>query len=323
VIDDLRLIDDPDPILNHLREIGVVSVLSAPITAAGRLSGRLTFGAEEANTLTAEHRAIAGEVAAQLSIAVQHHHLQEQQRLHAIELEQRVAQRTTELQAANQELESFSYSISHDLRAPLRAIDYYSKALAAENHEQLDAEGKRRCEYVRTETKRMGQLIDDLLAFARLGRAALRTVTVDMEQLAADVFEDVARDEDRTRLEFQLGALPPALGDPSILRQVWVNLLSNAVKYSGKKERALVTVEGERIQDVVKYRVRDNGAGFDMNYAKKLFGVFQRLHTEEEFTGTGIGLAIVQRIVQRHGGGIEAESAVDAGATFTFTLPSA
>ena len=237
------------------------------------------------------------------------------------ELEQRVIERTAHLEAANKELEAFSYSISHDLRAPLRAINGYTRILAEDYEAALDAEGQRVCAVIHHQTQRMGELIDDLLAFSRLSRAQMQVASIDMAKLVTAIFDELTTPAERARLDFKMLPLPPAVGDPTLIRQVWVNLLANAVKFSAKRERALIEVGSYQSGNETVYFVRDNGAGFDMQYADKLFGVFQRLHSEREFEGTGVGLAIVQRIIHRHGGRIWAEGAVDQGATFTFTLP--
>jgi light-regulated signal transduction histidine kinase (bacteriophytochrome) len=236
-------------------------------------------------------------------------------------LEQRVIERTAQLQAANKELEAFSYSVSHDLRAPLRAIDGYTRILVEDYEAVLDAEGKRVCGVISAEARRMGQLIDDLLALSRLGRKEIYASKVDMKALAQSVFDDLIRKEDRGRLDFQVAKLPNVQADPSLIRQVWVNLLSNAIKFTSKKEHASIRVGSKQSTDEHVYYVRDTGAGFDMEYVDKLFGVFQRLHGESEFEGTGVGLAIVQRIVRRHGGRVWAEGEPGKGATFYFALP--
>ncbi|MBE7552052.1 MAG: HAMP domain-containing protein [Anaerolineales bacterium] len=236
-------------------------------------------------------------------------------------LEENVRERTAELEAANKELEAFSYSVSHDLRAPLRAIDGYTRILVEDYEAGLDAEGKRVCAVIRHQTQHMGQLIDDLLAFSRLGRTQIQAAPINMETLAATVFDELTTPEEQERIDFHLVPLPPALGDPTMIRQVWINLLSNAIKFSAKRERALIEVDGQQSEGEIIYSVHDNGAGFDMRYVDKLFGVFQRLHSEREFEGTGVGLAIVQRVIRRHSGRVWAEGAVDQGATFYFTLP--
>jgi len=236
------------------------------------------------------------------------------------ELERRVVERTAQLESAVKELEAFSYSVSHDLRAPLRAIDGFTRILVEDYGPSLDVEGKRVCAVISENTRRMGQLIDDLLAFSRLSRADMQPIPIDMEALANSAFHQLTTPESRGRIDFRLGALPPAVGDPTLIGQVWLNLLSNALKFSSKQERAVVEVGGRQSEGESIYYVRDNGAGFDMRYAGKLFGVFQRLHSESEFEGTGVGLAIVQRAIYRHGGRVWAEGEVDGGATFYFTL---
>jgi PAS domain S-box-containing protein len=226
-----------------------------------------------------------------------------------------------QLQTSNKELEAFSYSVSHDLRAPLRAIDGYTRILMEDYEFILDSEGKRVCGVISREARRMGQLIDDLLAFSRLGRKELSSSKIDMGALAASVFNELIKKEDQVRTDFQIAKLPSVKGDSSLIRQVWTNLLSNALKFTSRREQAVIEVGSKTSKDELIYYVRDNGAGFEMEYANKLFGVFQRLHSESEFSGTGVGLAIVQRIIHRHGGRIWAEGQVEKGATFYFALP--
>ena len=227
----------------------------------------------------------------------------------------------TQLQVANKELEAFSYSVSHDLRAPLRAIDGYTRILVEDYEANLDAEGKRICGVISAEARRMGQLIDDLLAFSRLGRKEMYSSNIDMKELVVSVLNELIKEEDRGRIDFKIARLPSTRADSSLMRQVWINLLSNAIKFTSKKERAAIEVGSKSSKDEVIYYVRDSGAGFDMEYANKLFGVFQRLHSESEFEGTGVGLAIVQRIIRRHDGRVWAEGELDKGATFYFALP--
>jgi signal transduction histidine kinase len=236
------------------------------------------------------------------------------------ELEQRVQERTAELRAANRELEAFSYSVSHDLRAPLRAISGFSHILLEDYAPQLPDEARQYLHIVESSGQHMGRLIDDLLTFSRLGRQELTKKPVATADLVRQVLKDLYVEQTGRQVEITLGNLPPCQAAPALLKQVFVNLLSNALKYSRRREVAHIEVgcqesNGERI-----YFVKDNGAGFDMQYANKLFGVFQRLHRAEEYEGTGVGLAIVQRIVHRHGGRVWAEAAVDHGATFYFTL---
>ncbi len=236
------------------------------------------------------------------------------------ELEQQVRDRTAQLEAANKELEAFSYSVSHDLRAPLRAIDGYAGILLEDHAPRLDEEGKRVCNVISESAREMGRLIDDLLAFSRVGRAAVQPSVIDMGTMARSIFAELTAPADRGRIDLRVGDLPPAAGDPSLIRQVWTNLLGNAVKFSSRKERAVIEVSAEEREDEAVYTIRDNGAGFEMQYAGKLFGVFQRLHSAKELEGTGVGLAIVQRIVHRHGGRVWAEGAPGKGASFHFSL---
>ena len=236
------------------------------------------------------------------------------------ELEQRVRDRTTQLEESNKELEAFSYSVSHDLRAPLRAIDGFTRILADDYASHLDTEGKRLCSIVRENTGKMSRLIDDLLAFSRLGRADMNLSRIDMETMANSVFYELTTPESRGRIDFQVSALPPAVADPTLMRQVWMDLLSNAIKFSSRRQRAVIKVSAQQDQGESVYAVRDDGAGFDMQYVGKLFGVFQRLHSSKEFEGTGVGLALVQRVIRRHGGRVWAEGEPNKGATFYFAL---
>jgi PAS domain S-box-containing protein len=237
------------------------------------------------------------------------------------ELNTDLENQAAKLQIANKELEAFSYSVSHDLRAPLRAIDGYTRILVEDYEAILDAEGKRVCGIISAEARRMGQLIDDLLAFSRLGRKEMYSSNIDMKALVVSVLNELIKEGDRERIDFKIARLPSARADSSLMRQVWVNLLSNALKFTSKKERAVIEVGSKSGTEEVTYYVHDSGAGFDMEYANKLFGVFQRLHSESEFEGTGVGLAIVQRIIRRHDGRVWAEGEIDKGATFYFALP--
>jgi light-regulated signal transduction histidine kinase (bacteriophytochrome) len=237
------------------------------------------------------------------------------------ELEQRIEERTSQLSEANKELEAYSYSVSHDLRAPLRAIDGFARFLIEDYGNVLDDEGKKIVQVIRQNSKRMGQLIDDLLRFSKLSRAQLRFSTVQMKPLVESVYQEIAGGEPGNRIHFSVEDLMDAKGDEPMIRQVWTNLISNAVKYTAHREPATVTISSEATDGRVIYCIRDNGAGFDMKYAGKLFGVFQRLHSTREFEGTGIGLAIVKQVIQRMGGKVWAESEVNRGAAFYFSLP--
>jgi light-regulated signal transduction histidine kinase (bacteriophytochrome) len=241
-------------------------------------------------------------------------------------LERRVEARTAELAAANQELESFSYSVSHDLRAPLRAIDGFSRIVIEDHAAALPREAIDYLDEVRASTRRMGALIDDLLAFSRLSRLPL-----DKQPLAVSVLVRACLDEllgrpgaaEARRIELAIAPdLPACHADPALLRQVFLNLLGNALKYSARRDPSRIEVGSLPSAEQPTYFVRDNGVGFDMRYAHKLFGVFQRLHRAEDYEGTGVGLAIVQRVILRHGGRVWAEAELDRGATFFFSLPA-
>ncbi len=224
------------------------------------------------------------------------------------------------LETANKELESFSYSVSHDLRAPLRAMDGFSRAVLEDYGPQLPEEGRRHLQIIRSNTQKMGELIDDLLTFSRLSRAPLNKLKIDPRMLVQSALNELVSQREGRQIDLRIESLPECEGDPALLKQVWVNLLSNALKYSRKRETAVIEIGCTTEDGIHAYFVRDNGAGFDMRYAHKLFGVFQRLHRAEDYEGTGVGLAIVQRVIHRHGGRVWAESVVDQGSTFHFTL---
>jgi len=232
----------------------------------------------------------------------------------------RIRARTAQLEAANKELEAFSYSVSHDLRAPLRSIDGFSQALQEDYTARLDEEGRSHLRRVRAATQRMAHLIDDLLHLARVSRAELRSAPVDLSAVAQGVVAELRQREPRRAVEFVCVDQARVRGDPALLRVLLENLLGNAWKFTAQRRPARIEFGVSQQDGATAYFVRDNGAGFDMSYADKLFGAFQRLHSAKEFEGTGIGLATVQRIIHRHGGRVWAESAVDQGATFYFTV---
>jgi two-component system, sensor histidine kinase and response regulator len=239
------------------------------------------------------------------------------------ELQERERRRSDELAVAYQDLESFSYSVSHDLQAPLRAIDSFAQILAEDFADRLDEEGNRLIGVIRNNSQKMDQLIVGLLEFSRIGRQALGVARIDMTALAKAAAAEMKSLYEGPEPVVEIGALPAIEGDATVLRQVWCNLIGNALKYSAKRAQPHIKISG-RIEDrEAIYQVDDNGAGFDMRYAHKLFGVFQRLHRTEEFSGTGVGLAIVHRIITRHGGRIWALSTPDEGACFQFALPLA
>ena len=247
---------------------------------------------------------------------------QEVKKLNA-ELEERVAERTGQLTAANQELEGFTYTVAHDLRAPLRHLHGYASMLLENVGERFDERSAHYADRIATASLRMGELVDDLLAFSRTGQTAPRVARTDFNALVADVREELEPISRGRTIEWAIATLPTLDVDPTLLRVVWVNLLSNALKFSAPRPIARIEVGTRRECDgETVFFVRDNGVGFDMSHAEKLFGVFQRLHGREQFDGTGIGLATVRRIVERHGGRAWAVGAIDRGATIYFTLPA-
>jgi PAS domain S-box-containing protein len=225
------------------------------------------------------------------------------------------------IQDLNKELEAFTYSVAHDLRAPLRIMGGYSQVLKEDYEGSLDEEGKRLLNVIASNCKSMGQLIDHLLEFSRLGRAALEAHLQDMDVLITTVLDEHLKHVDKNRIEIRKGVLDAAKCDRQLMQQVFTNLISNAIKYSSKKEKTIIEIGSTKNDNSVTYFIRDNGSGFDMKYVDKLFGVFQRLHKESEFEGSGVGLAIVDRIITKHGGTVWAEGEVGKGATFYVQLP--
>ena len=301
----------------------------------GKLSGapppqkyERTLRRKDGSTITVQvwDQLVKGEDGAVLSIRTVFQDITERKRAEEeilklnAQLEQRVIERTAQLEAANKELEAFSYSVSHDLRAPLRAVDGFSKIVLEDYGPQLPEACRQDLQTIRNGAQKMGRLIDDLLMFSRLSQLPLSKQAVDTSKLVRGALEELNSQREGRRIEFRIADLPTCQADPALLKQVWVNLLSNALKYTGKREAALVEIGCAADNGRNVYFVRDNGAGFDMKYAHKLFGVFQRLHRAEDYDGTGVGLAIAQRVIHRHGGRIWAESALDSGATFYFTL---
>lgn len=233
-----------------------------------------------------------------------------------------VLQHNAQLEALNKELESFSYSVSHDLRAPVRAVSGYAEMLREEYGAVLDGEGRRLLDVVLSEASRMGCLIDDLLELSRLGRQPIEKVPIDTERLVREVIGELRTQSEYDKASIEIAPLPSSYGARAQLRQVWQNLIGNALKYSGNRPDPVVRIRGAVSEGATVFEVSDNGVGFDMKYAGKLFGVFQRLHRAEEFPGTGVGLAIVQRVVTRHGGRAWADGTPGVGATFWFALPT-
>jgi PAS domain S-box-containing protein len=237
-------------------------------------------------------------------------------------MEQVIIDSNKQLEEVNKELESFSYSVSHDLRTPVRAINGYARILEENYGGRLDSEGVKYLESILHNSQKMGQLIHDLLAFSRLGKKEFSLSKIDMNAVVNLIKSDLEMMDTIHRTEFIIHALPPARGDESLIKQVWINLLSNAIKYSKNKKRSIIEIGASTENNLVIYYVKDNGAGFNMEYYNKLFGVFSRLHSQEEFDGTGVGLAIVQKIIHRHKGTVWANSTLNEGACFYFSLPA-
>lgn len=297
-----------------LKAEGLRSWINVPLISQDRLIGTLNLGWDKPGAIAPADVEIAHEVADSLAIAIQQARLHEQVEHHAAALEQRVAERTADLEA-------FSYSVSHDLRTPLLTIDGFARMVLEDYSAKLDDEGRRMLATICTNSQNMGQLIDDLLTFAGLGRQEMRPVAIDMEKLASLVFDELKALEAGRTIKFTVESLPVICGDPAMIRQVFVNLISNAIKFTKSREPAVVEIGSRAEENENVYFVKDNGIGFDMTYADKLFGVFQRLHMDEQFGGTGVGLAFVKRIIDRHGGRVWAEGQLDKGATVYFTLP--
>lgn len=237
------------------------------------------------------------------------------------ELNENLKKESEKLEDANKELEAFAYSVSHDLRVPLRAIDGFSRIVIEDYEDELDDEGKRLLNIIRENTKKMGQLIDDILLLSRASRHEMKITPIDMESLARDIFNELKPSIETRNVQLEIKSLPSASGDRTLIQQVLNNLITNSIKFTKNKENAKIEIGGNSRKNENTYYVKDNGAGFNMKYVNKLFGLFQRLHSSEEFEGTGVGLSIVQRVIRRHGGRVWGEGKVNEGATIYFTLP--
>jgi light-regulated signal transduction histidine kinase (bacteriophytochrome) len=276
-----------------------------------RLIGTLSFGTKIRAHFTPNEVDLMRIVTDQVVVAMQRK-----------QAEKDLRERTVKLEEVNKELESFSYSVAHDLRAPLRAIDGYARMILKKQGDKFDKDTLDKFDAIRSNTHMMGQLIDDLLTFSRLGRKQISLSPLDMDILMKDAWKEMQASDPERDMKLKENSMPPGYGDRALIKQVLINLLSNAVKFTKYKEVPNIEVGGYAEGNEHVYYVRDNGVGFDMAYYDKLFGVFQRLHSTDQFEGTGVGLATVQRIIHRHGGRVWAEGKVDEGAIFYFSLPS-
>ena len=321
VAEDISMRTLPLDFQKILQSEGIMSCIDVPLISSEKLIGVMNLGWEDPRAFTPEELEIAGEVADEITVAIEQVRLRQAAKHYAEELEKRVEERTEQLIAANKELEAFSYSVSHDLRAPLRHINGYISILSKHLKDKLPVKEQHYFDTISESAHQMGVLIDDLLHFSRTGQQEMKLTGLDMNAVLQDALQVIKHESNGRNIKWKIAPLPRAVGDYALLRLVWLNLLSNAVKFS--KANVLPQIEIGVIDhdNEFAFFVRDNGVGFDMQYAQKLFGVFERLHSTQEFEGTGIGLANVRRIISRHGGRTWAEAEVDKGATFHFTLP--
>ena len=317
IIDTRKL--PPGPEVDALLASGIELYMAVPMIAGGELIGAISFGGPP-GPFPREQVAIAMEVATQLAIAITQARLYERVSRQAKDLEIRVRERTQDLETANKELESFSYSVSHDLRGPLRAIDGFSELLLSEHNDKLDDNGRRYLGRIRASAQHMGELIDDLLLLAQVSRAELRREPVNISDIARAAVAELRSNEPERSVRCEIQDRLSGEADRRLIRVMLDNLFGNAWKFTSKIRDPRIEFGADQHEGIPAYFVRDNGAGFDMTYAEKLFHPFQRLHHESEFAGTGIGLATVHRIATRHGGRVWAQGRVDDGATFFFTL---
>lgn len=314
---------DPDRFLRATAAVdaGLKSGIAVPVLSGDTVQLILCFYFAVAEELASSRVQVVSAVAAQVGLLIGRKKAEDEVRTLNQDLERRVAERTEELLAANRELEAFTYTVSHDLRAPLRAINGFSNLLSESNAERLDEKGRRYLYTIAEATRRMGQLIDDLLMFAKLNRQQIRSEPVSLDLMFDDMLEELRIIEGFRKVEIVRGELPAIHGDRLLIRQAFFNLLSNAFKFTRKRADARIVITGERQPGSVVISIADNGTGFDMKYANRLFGIFQRLHSEDDFEGTGVGLSIVHRVVHRHGGRVWFEATEGEGATFSVMLP--
>ncbi|UUZ68909.1 GAF domain-containing protein [Polaromonas sp. P2-4] len=319
-VQEQNLPDDPEARRERAAEAGDAALIALPIRSNGEVLGALVIYAAESDRFDDQEVSLLVELAADLGYGIYALRNRAELDRHRFRLEELVKQRTIELANTNREVESFSYSVSHDLRAPLRHVQGYAELLREDAGSTLSAEARRYLQVIAGAGQEMGELIDDLLSFLRMNRAGMREVSVDLDALVREAIDHLKTDTEGRHIAWQLAPLPRVVADAAMLRQVLANLLGNAVKYTGPRAAEIeIGSAGEENGRVIVF-VRDNGVGFDMQYADKLFSVFQRLHHADEFKGRGIGLANVRRIIARHGGRVWAESRPGAGATIYFTL---
>jgi PAS domain S-box-containing protein len=321
IIDDISKVNSTPATASILNKKGIQSFINIPLLSVKDFYGILNIGWENPRTITPEETDIASEVASQITIALEKASLLKKIRLHAADLEERVTERTAQYEAANKELETFSYSVSHDLRAPLRHISGFIGLFLEHNSTHLTEEELGYLAVVTKSAEDMGALIDALLAFSRLNRSDLKKTTINTIEIIDQGLQLFTEDIRTRGIEMKIGPLPQTYADVQLIRQVWINLISNAIKYTGKKDKAVIEIGSFVEKDKTNFFIKDNGAGFDMKYSDKLFGLFQRLHIQKDFDGIGIGLANINRIIKRHGGQCWAEGEMDKGATFYFSLP--
>jgi PAS domain S-box-containing protein len=319
-IDDLAVVESPAPILKELRDEGMRSVMSVPLLVDGEAIGEVNLASNAPRGFTAEHRDIAVEVAAPVAIAIQQARLREELGRQASELERRVAERSAALRALTAEFETLMYAVSHDLREPLRHISGFAQLLLDDAGPALDPAIQHYARRIREGASRMSSLVDDLVSLGRVTRQDLLRRRVDLTSLAEDAVSRLEPQADRREVEWRVQPLPTVECDPTLVSLALQCLLSNALKFSRPRDRAVITIRPVEHEGQAGIAVQDNGVGFKMAYAGKLFGMFQRLHRPDEFEGNGAGLALVQRVAQKHGGRVWAESNGESGATFYLTL---
>jgi light-regulated signal transduction histidine kinase (bacteriophytochrome) len=319
-LEDLSGLEAPPPILRQLMGEGFRSTLSVPLLVEGEVIGEINIASTSPAAFDAEHREIALEVAAPLAIAIQHARLREQLSRQTGELERRLGDRSAALRAATAELETLLYSVSHDVRAPLRHLIGFSKLLLEDCGKELDSAALHYAERIHQAADHMATLIDDLVGLSRIGRQDLLRREVRLTTLVEDVVDQLRTHANGRHIDWQIEELPVVDADPTLARLAVTHLVSNAMKFTRPRERATIRIASVQADGQAGLAVQDNGVGFKMAYAGKLFGMFQRLHRPDEFEGNGAGLAIVQRIAHKHGGRVWAEAEPDAGATFYLTL---